>query len=56
MTKGSYDNHALFNLIILGIPAIILGPLFILKIARKWYGDFGGSKIIKEFAWDMGPY
>jgi len=28
----------------------MLGPIYILKIARAWYGDNGSGKLIKEFA------
>lgn len=54
MTKVSYDNHTLFNLVIMFIPALIIGPIYILKVARKWYGDHGSSKVVKEFALDLG--
>jgi hypothetical protein len=56
MTKENYDNHAMYNLMIMFLPALILGPINIVRIARKWYGDFGTSKILKDFAIDFGPF
>lgn len=56
MTKASFDSNALFSLIMIAIPAIILGPIFILKTARKWYGDFGNAKTLKNFAWEFAPF
>jgi len=55
MTKNSYDSNALFTLIIIAIPAMILGPIFILKTARKWYGDYGNAKTLKNFAYELAP-
>ena len=56
MTKENFENHALNTIIIMSIPALLLGPIFILKIARKWYGDFGTGKILKDFAMDFGQH
>jgi len=56
MAKANYDNHALYNLMIMFMPALILGAINIVRIARKWYGDFGSSKIMKDFAIDFGPF
>lgn len=55
MTKIDFDNNALFSIIIMSIPAFMLGPIYILKVARAWYGEKGTGKLMKEFALDFAP-